>query len=89
MELEDKTKKLVHELGDALSEAIEKSTRFSKAIEKLRESGYEPLLTMRIEIGLNEIEHDDDSILDEVELELSDDDLKTLRHMKIKLNPED
>ena len=90
MEIDDKTKKLVHELGDALNSAIEKSTRFAKAIENLREIGYEPILTMRLEIGLQELEQeDDDSILDEVELNLTDDDLQTLRRMRIKLNPDE
>lgn len=87
MELDDRAKKAVRELGDAINSAIGESLRVTEAIERLREIGYEPNLSLKLEIGLNELapEEDDDDILDETELELTDEDLKTLRSMRIRL----
>jgi hypothetical protein len=87
MELDEHAKQAVRELGDAINSAVGESPRVSEAIERLRELGYEPNLTLKLEIGLQEIEQaaeDDDSILDETTLELTDEDLKTLRSMKIR-----
>jgi hypothetical protein len=92
MELDEDAKKAVSELGDAINSAVGESFRVTRAIERLREIGYEPNLTLKLEIGLNELsseeadDSDDDRILDEAELELTDDDLKTLRSMKIKIS---
>jgi hypothetical protein len=89
MELNDEAKEAARELGEAINSAISESFRVAQAIEKLREIGYEPNLTLKLEIGLHEMEGaqeeaDDDSILDETELELTDEDLKTLRNMRIR-----
>lgn len=91
MELDDHAKEIVRELGDAINSAVSESNRVSKAIEHLREIGYEPNLSLKLEIGLNEItreeeDADDDSVLDETELELTDEDLKTLQSMKIRFD---
>jgi hypothetical protein len=87
MELDDKAKKAVRELGDAINSAIGESYRVTEAIEHLREIGYEPNLMLKLEIGLSELSlpEETDGILDEAELELTDEDLKTLRSMKIRL----
>ena len=86
MELDLNAKKAVRELGDAINAAIEKSARVSEAIETLREIGYEPNLTIKLEIGLQEIEESLGNFIEEdVELELTDEDLQTLRRMKIRL----
>ena len=90
MELNNEAKEAARELGEAINSAISESFRVAQAIERLREIGYEPNLTLKLEIGLFEVEPseedkaDDDSILDETELELTDEDLKTLRNMKIR-----
>jgi hypothetical protein len=88
MELDEHAQKAVQDLGDAINSAVGDSPRVADAIERLREIGYEPNLTLKLEIGLHELapEEDDDSILDETELELTDDDLKTLRSMKIRFD---
>jgi hypothetical protein len=85
MELDEQAKKAVRELGEAINSAIGESIRVTEAIENLREIGYEPNLTLKLEIGLKELAREDDGVLDEVELELTDDDLKTLRSMRIRL----
>lgn len=89
MELDQQSKKAVRELGDAINAAVEKSVRVSDAIDSLRELGYEPNLTLKLEIGLQEIGGDGGSKCDDfpedIELDLTDEDLRTLRRMKIRL----
>jgi hypothetical protein len=86
MNLDENTKKAVQELGEAINSAIEKSPRVIGALEHLREIGYEPNLTLRLEIGLQEIfSHFENSENTDFDLELTDDDLKTLHRMKIKI----
>lgn len=86
MNLDDDGKEAVRELGDAINSAIEKSPRVAEAIERLRELGYEPNLMLKLEIGLYELpESVEETNQSEVELDLTDEDLKTLRRMKIRL----
>lgn len=86
MNLDEAAKKAVQELGEAINSAIERSPKVIDAIQHLREIGYEPNLTLRLEIGLQELmERFQQSEPDEVELELTDEDLKTLNRMKIKI----
>jgi hypothetical protein len=86
MNLDDDAKAAVQELGDAINSAIEKSPLVAEAIERLRELGYEPNLSLKLEIGLYELsESTEEANQSEVELELTDEDLKTLRRMKIRL----
>ena len=85
MELDERTKEAVKELGEAINSAVGESPRVADAIERLRELGFEPNLTLKLEIGLNEIPYEEeDAVLDETELELTDEDLKTLRNMRIR-----
>ncbi len=83
MELDQTAKKAVRELGDAINAAVKKSLRVADAIETLREIGYEPNLTLKLEIGLMEIMGGDIQP-EEIELRLTDEDLRTLRRMKIR-----
>ena len=85
MELDKNAKKAVRELGDAINYAVEKSLHVSQAIENLRELGYEPNLTLKLEIGLQALEGGFDDFPEDIELDLTDEDLRTLRRMKIRL----
>jgi hypothetical protein len=84
MELNPNAKKALRELGDAINAAVEKSVRVSDAIESLREIGFEPNLTLKLEIGLQEIEDISRDFPEEIELELTDEDVQALRRMKIR-----
>lgn len=86
MELSDDAKEAVRELGAAINHAIEKSDRVSRAIEYLRQIGFEPQLTLKLEIGLLEIRDQFSDLSEEIELDLTDEDLRTLRRMKIKIS---
>ena len=93
MELDKQAQEAVRQLGAAINKAIEKSTDVTGAIEDLRALGYEPNLTLKLEIALQQIgEHLPDFLADthkeseDIELELTEEDLRTLRRMKIKID---
>ncbi len=73
MKLDQTAKRAVRELGDAINAAVEKSVRVAEAIETLREIGL-----MEIGGGFNDFPED-------IELDLTDEDVRTLRRMKIRL----
>ena len=96
MELNEEAQEVVRELGAAINSAIEQSQRVAAAIENLREVGYELQLTLKLEIGLREIgaeENQDESGTwttdKDLRFELTDEDLRTLKRMKIRLDPEE
>lgn len=88
MEIDDDAKQIVHDLGAAINAAVESSAQVASAIERLREAGYEMELTLRLEIGLRP--HADETETNpETTLELTDDDMRTLRNMKIRIDESD
>jgi hypothetical protein len=88
MEIDDDAKEIVREIGTAINESVENSTKVAEAIERLREAGYEMELTLRLEIGLRPHAGDDDSVSDGTNLELTEEDLQVLQKMKIRIDPE-
>lgn len=90
MEINDEAKEIVQELGAAINSAVENSTEVAAAIERLREAGYEMELTLRLEIGLREYGAEPDEGGEEsAHLELTDEDRRTLRSMKIRFDDPD
>ncbi len=82
MELDDNAKSAARELGDAINAAIGSSAEVADAIEYLRSIGYEPQLSVRLEKALLRPDTEAD-LDDECALSLTEDDVKTLRRMKI------
>ena len=89
MEINDEAKEIVQELGAAINSAVENSAEVAAAIERLREAGYEMELTLRLEIGLREHAGGDEEEDDSMRLELTDEDRRTLRSMKIRFDDAD
>jgi hypothetical protein len=91
LEINDEAKQIVHDLGTAINSAVEKSSQVADAIARLREAGYEMELTLRLEIALREQDEEEASAENEEEaaLELTDEDLRTLRRMKIRIDSEE
>ena len=92
MEINDDAKELVQEIGEAINAAVERSPEVADAISRLRAAGYEMELTLKLEIGLRETDTDgggdggtttDD---EDAMLELTDEDRRTLRSMKIRFD---
>ncbi|REJ77587.1 MAG: hypothetical protein DWQ47_14540 [Acidobacteria bacterium] len=86
MGLHEKENKAVKELGDAINTAIESSAVVADALEHLRRLGYEADLNVKLEIRLQEVEEPIEEPLESVELELTEEDLRTLRRMKIRVD---
>jgi hypothetical protein len=82
MNLNDEQKKAVRELGEAVNSVVESSNRVKKALESIRKAGFEPHLTLKLEIELLEIGRAN-AEPQEIKLELTEQDLQTLRGMKI------
>lgn len=88
MEMDEETKKLAEEVGTAINDSVQQSPTVAAAIERLREAGFEMELTLRLEIGLRP-QSDEESNGDRSgSLELTDEDLRILQAMKIKIDPE-
>ncbi|HEX5835187.1 MAG TPA: hypothetical protein VFY34_15100 [Pyrinomonadaceae bacterium] len=88
MEIDDEAKEIVREIGSAINESVENSTKVAEAIERLREAGYEMELTLRLEIGLRPHAGDDDGDSEAASLNLTEEDLQVLQRMKIRIDPE-
>ena len=87
MEINDEAKQIVQDLGSAINSAVERSPQVAEAIERLRDAGYEMELTLRLEIGLRALEDDAAQATGaDAALDLTDDDLRTLRSMKIRID---
>ena len=86
--MDEHTKKLAEEVGTAINESVQQSASVAAAIERLREAGFEMELTLKLEIGLRPHSNEGEAG-GEGSLELTEEDLKILRSMKIKIEPEE
>ena len=95
LEINDDAKELVQEIGEAINAAVERSPEVADAISRLRAAGYEMELTLKLEIGLRETGVEDeegaattraDAAEQNTTLELTDEDRRTLRSMKIRFD---
>lgn len=85
--MDEHTKKLAEEVGTAINESVQQSPSVAAAIERLREAGFEMELTLKLEIGLRH--QSQPGSKGEGSLELTEEDLRVLRSMKIKIDPEE
>ena len=88
LEIDDDAKEIVREIGTAINESVENSSKVAEAIERLREAGYEMELTLRLEIGLRPHSGDEDGEAGGASLDLTDEDVQVLQRMKIRIDPE-
>ena len=86
MDINDEAKQIVEDLGAAINSAVEKSSEVADAIGRLRDVGYELELTLRLEIGLRQLDGQGGAEHEDVTLDLTDDDMRTLRRMKIRID---
>ena len=86
MELNDDAKEIVEELGRAINAAVERAPEVADAIARLRAAGYEMELSLKLVIGLREL---DEPTGTDIMLELTDEDRRTLRSMKIRFDDGD
>ena len=86
--MDEHTKQLAEEVGTAINESVQHSPTVAAAIERLREAGFEMELTLRLEIGLRPQREDEPDGEGSGSLELTDEDMRVLQAMKIKIEPE-
>ena len=89
LELSNEAKQIVQDLGAAINAAVENSSRVAETIERLRDAGYEMELTLRLEIGLRPHEDTMMESQDDAALDLTDEDRRTLRRMKIRIDTDE
>jgi hypothetical protein len=87
--MNEQTKKLAEEVGTAINESVQQSAGVAAAIERLREAGFEMELTLKLEIGLRPQSHNETGSEGKRSLDLTEEDLRVLRSMKIKIEPEE
>jgi hypothetical protein len=87
--MDDETKQLAAEVGAAINEAVQQSPGVAEAIERLREAGFEMELTLKLEIGLRPHRDGEADGESSGSLELTDEDMRVLQAMKIKIEPEE
>jgi hypothetical protein len=96
LDINDDAKEIVQGLGNAINLAVERSAEVADQIERLRAAGYEIELVLKLEIGLRERDEEDDdeggpetAAEDAAALELTDEDRRTLRSMRIRFDEPD
>jgi hypothetical protein len=84
MNLDDKQKTAVRELGDAINYVVESSETVRTALQNIRKLGLEPNLRIKLNLELFKTTnlHNEPQ---EIKLELTEQDLQTLRGMKISI----
>ena len=88
--MDEETKRLAEEVGTAINESVQQSATVAAAIERLREAGFEMELTLKLEIGLRPQSEDDEAEDGPAAAaDFTDEDLRILRAMKIKIEPEE
>ena len=87
--MDEHTKQLAEEVGSAINESVQRSATVAAAIERLREAGFEMELTLKLEIGLRPHSTSGPGNESAGPLELTEEDLRILRSMKIKIEPEE
>jgi hypothetical protein len=88
LELDDYVKQLAEQVGTAINESVQESSRVAAAIERLREAGFDMELTLKLEIGLRPQPAQQGESENPGQLELTDEDVRILQAMKIKFEPE-
>ena len=85
--MDEDTKRLAEEVGTAINESVRDSAAVAAAIERLREAGFEMELTLKLEIGLRPHHEEEESESSNHSLELTEEDMRILRSMKISFEP--
>jgi hypothetical protein len=62
--LNQKLRKLVQQLGEAIHESVSESSQIAGVVADIRRQGFEVLLMLEATIGLNEIEEQPEGALD-------------------------
>jgi hypothetical protein len=90
LQLDDKLKGLIKELGTAINDALSQSPEISEAIQNVRDAGYDVYLVLEATIGFNKRAAEngaapEPSEASDAKLKVTSQDLKFLRSLKISV----
>ena len=60
--MNQKVKKLIQKLGEAIHESVSESENIAGVVKNIREQGFDVLLMLEATIGLNEVEEEEVSV---------------------------
>ncbi|MGC2448898.1 MAG: hypothetical protein WA477_14725 [Candidatus Sulfotelmatobacter sp.] len=93
--MDPQLKQLMKELGDAINESLSDSEQISEVVSRIKEGGYDIFLVLEATIGVSkqgEKNTDKTSLVSTMssnpELKISDQDLKFLKSLRIKIDEE-
>jgi hypothetical protein len=95
--VDQQLKQLMKELGEAINESLSDSEQIAEVVSRIKEGGYDIFLVLEATIGVSKQgEHTTDktslvsTLSTNAELKISDQDLKFLKSLRIKIeNDED
>jgi hypothetical protein len=94
--LDQQLNQLMKELSDAINESLSDSESIAEVVARIKEGGYDILLVLEATIGISKQgEHGTDktslvsTLSTNAELKISDQDLKFLKSLRIKLDEEE
>lgn len=97
LDLDDRFKRLIKELGEAINDSLSESERISEVMGRIRSAGYDLFLVLEVTIGFNK--HDEASPATPrkksssrrrqiQEFRLTSEDAEFLRDLKISIDDE-
>lgn len=93
--MDPQLKQLMKELGDAINESLSDSEQISEVVSRIKEGGYDIFLVLEATIGVSkqgEKAPEKTSLVSTMssnpELKVSDQDLKFLKSLRIKIDEE-
>ena len=93
--MDPQLKQLMKELGDAINESLSDSEQISEVVSRIKEGGYDIFLVLEATIGVSkqgEKTPDKTSLVTTMssnpELKVSDQDMKFLKSLRIKIDEE-
>ena len=94
--VDQQLKQLMKELGEAINESLSDSDQIAEVVSRIKEGGYDIFLVLEATIGVSKQgEHTNDktslvsTLSTNPELKISDQDLKFLKSLRIKLDEEE
>ena len=94
--VDQQLKDLMKELGEAINESLSDSEQIAEVVSRIKEGGYDIFLVLEATIGVSKQgEHTTDkttlvsTLSTNAELKISDQDLKFLKSLRIKLDDAD
>jgi hypothetical protein len=89
--LNQKVKKLIQKLGEAIHESVSESENIAGVVKNIRDQGFDVMLMLEATIGLNQVDSEDasDSTPAETNATFTHNDLSFLKSLRITLPEEE